>query len=215
MPLPFTLMITVASLALWPLGASVYAQNAASSAPTTAVALSEIQVTLFGQPCLLSGPQSTSSLNAIHAISPEQIPAMLKLPEAQAALEKVRGVNTLPQPLEVYRTRLLLRLEALIAFEAELKTATRTGKSTALLAVAKKFVNPPKWTITETRLQTLATQKGLKDKSSGTRDELLTVYGEAIEAHPEEEFHRALQKMNTQYVCQFEETDKDSTEDGE
>lgn len=189
----------------------VHAQTPSMPATASpATANSEVPVTLFGQPCLLSGPFPVSTLNAIHAVSPERVPPVLDLPAAQAAIEKLRPTGELPKELETYRIRLLERAESIREFLQELRSATRTGKNTALLAVAKKHVLPSRWTVTESRLVTLATPEALKAKSPAVRDELLNAYAEAIEQHPEEEFHRALQRLKTQYLCQFEDAESDA-----
>ena len=45
------------------------------------------------------------------------------------------------------------------------------------------------------------------DRGRELTDQLYDLYNEGIEADPEEEFHRAIQRMNVQYTCSFEENE--------
>jgi hypothetical protein len=60
-----------------------------------------------------------------------------------------------------------------------------------------------------------AVKKAETAKSLGkaeTADALFEIFNEGIEADPEEEFHRAIQRMGVQYACSFETTGDDSGE---
>jgi hypothetical protein len=58
-----------------------------------------------------------------------------------------------------------------------------------------------------------AAKEGPASWNSATLDQLSKTYGEAIEPHPEEEFHRAIQRLNIRYGCVLE--DNEGTEDEE
>ncbi len=45
-----------------------------------------------------------------------------------------------------------------------------------------------------------------------TQESLLEAFNDSIEPDPEEEFHRAIQRLGVQYTCSFEESE-DKTED--
>jgi hypothetical protein len=162
----------------------------------------EIRVSLFGQPCLLRGPLPAATLTAIHAVSPERIPAEIELADARAALERLREEPSLPQAFDRYRSRLLARVEAQVAFLAELGASARSGKDGALLSIARKHSPAARWRAQEPRLRELATSESLRDPER--RAALTAAFLDAIEPHPEAEFHRVLPRVGAQYACNFD-----------
>jgi hypothetical protein len=171
--------------------------------------LTEIRVTLFGQPCLLQGPLDEASLKTIHAISPEQL-----FPNAQQNLttEQIKRAQSrlqaskLPSFLDRYRERLSRRLEALLGFYGGLEAARKARKAAPLIAGAHKRVPAKRAKEFESLAHKLDGIKDFdSDRAREIADQLFDIYGEGIEADPEEEFHRAIQRANVQYTCSFEE----------
>lgn len=161
----------------------------------------QVHVKLLGKPCLLQGPFDEPTLNSIHSIGPDQIYPSFASPDSQEArqttrqaIDKVKTVNNqLPSVFDRYREKLAKRLEAQLAFLDALKL----GKSEGLIKAARKYLEKN----AEKRFETL-----LKKKTSAkeTQDQLFEIYNDGIEPDPEEEFHRALKKLNVQYTCSFE-----------
>ncbi|NDD91111.1 hypothetical protein EBZ37_03395, partial [bacterium] len=85
----------------------------------------QVQVMLFGQPCLLQGtPEGFSEiqLKAIHQASPEQAPISSELSTLKTSLERLKSAQDLPQELQKYRELRTARLEArLKEFETQKK----------------------------------------------------------------------------------------------
>jgi hypothetical protein len=66
----------------------------------------EIQVTLFGQPCAMSGPFPKASLTNLHEISPEKLPPDLTLDQMKKVRAKTGDLKNMPMPIEQYRDHL-------------------------------------------------------------------------------------------------------------
>ncbi|MGZ3708682.1 MAG: hypothetical protein ACXWPM_07810, partial [Bdellovibrionota bacterium] len=111
----------------------------AATAPMT-----EVRVSLFGQPCTLQGPLDQATLKAIHTVSPEQMyPGTTMSDTTEAArktLEKIRGATTLPSMLDRYREKLARRIEAQISFIDGVDAAKKTHKAAALMKTSKSFL---------------------------------------------------------------------------
>ncbi len=167
--------------------------------------LSEVKVTLFGQPCLLSGPFSEGVLNAIHGISPEKMPSPQSAQQAKQTLDKLSKTPRLPVGLEVYRDHLTKHTQALRAFYEAIPAAKKAGKAEPLL----KAVRPHLQGTDETRFEMAA--KKTTTWTPAAQSQLNESYLEAIEEYPEEEFHRATRQMNINYTCDFA-TETDSEE---
>ena len=180
-------------------------------------AMHSTQVSLFGQPCLLQGPPSVAALKQIHAISPEQVSSthgprfsiadQKQLHTLQEHLQEATNLHTnLPGELDRYREKLAKRVDAQLAFFDTADQAIKTRKPQALIKLARQ--NCSKSAAKE--FEKIVSQGGLTAQKLGA---LFEIYGAAIESEPEEEFHRAIRKMNVQYVCAFEEAPKPAPSD--
>jgi hypothetical protein len=173
--------------------------------------LTEIRVSLFGQPCVLQGPLDEKSLRAIHSLSPEQLyPSLegaLSAAPIRRALEKLRNATGLPSSLDRYRDRLAKRFEAQVEFLEALETAKKTTQSTALStalkAVAKKHLSAKRFQEFESQMKTAL-------RSRDSSDVLFETFNEGIEADPEDEFHKTIHRMNIQYTCTFEDLSEEA-----
>lgn len=173
----------------------------------------EIQVSLFGQPCALTGPVSETALAALHSISPEQIPPDPDSKTARTALERLKTSTDVPAGLDGYRARLAIRLGAQIEFFDEFEKARTSGRADGLLSIARKHAAAHKRATIESSIRTLATSAKLKAKSvAPLRRELYAAWNEAVESHPEEEFHRAIRISDIAYVCSFDEAGEGDAE---
>jgi hypothetical protein len=174
-----------------------------SSAST---ASTEIRVTLFGQPCLLSGPLDEGTLRTIHAISPEKTPAPETADQARQLLERLRKLPAgVPSALDRYREKLGKRVAAQLAYFEGLAGARKNGgKADALLAATREHLIGGK------RAKEFEELARKTDLGGAAGEEALSLaYSEAIEPSPEEEFHRAIQRLNVRYTCSFEEGESD------
>lgn len=166
-----------------------------------------ISVTLFGQPCTLSGPLplDDAGLKAIHSISPEQIPPELSLAKARESLDTLKKAGQLPSALDVYREQLVKRIQAQIAFHEGWSATLKSGRSQELLNAVAPYLAGRKKAGFEKAVKNL----GLRSKASGWKQpelEALSIsFEDAAPVHPEEEFHKAIRKMNVSYSCTFEE----------
>jgi hypothetical protein len=185
---------------------------------------SEIKVTLFGQPCLLKGPLESTVLRSIHSISPEQVypPALLaeldspsllghaqkQLDLIRKSLESLKASKGLPSQFERYRERLRKRLEGQEAFFASWEEAKKQKKPSLLLDSAKKIFDPTR----TSELEKLAKKlEPLKDTDLAANGQaIFEAFVAGIEGDPEEDFHRAIDKLNIHYVCSFEEPSENS-----
>ncbi|OFZ18086.1 MAG: hypothetical protein A2X94_02630 [Bdellovibrionales bacterium GWB1_55_8] len=179
------------------------AANAAPPRPSSSPS-QEITVTLFGQPCLIAGPLNKSVLKEIHSISPEQIfPAEasdLNAEPVKRSFEKLKATQGIPPALDRYREKLLKRLEAQLAFLDGLAAAKKAHKSGPLLASISKFTAGKRTQEFDALLRKtdFAGSVGAENAS-----QLLELLLDVVESDPEEEFHRAIQKLNVQYTCVF------------
>jgi hypothetical protein len=175
---------------------------AANPSPTA-----EIHVTLFGQPCVLSGPFDEPTLKAIHAISPEQVyprsldddVKLVTSKEIKAALERLRKTNTLPPALDRYRELVGKRLEEMQPFFDGIEAARKTGSSDELIAGTKKFLADG----SASAFAALARQFQSK-RDPSLIEKLFEIYEPVIEPDPQEEFHRAIHRISVNYVCNYE-----------
>lgn len=177
----------------------------------------KIHVRLLGQPCLLQGPFDELTLKTIHSIGPAQIYPTLSttdlnssLDEAQKSLEKIKRVNSIPSLLDRYRDKLGKRLEAQIAFFEGLNLIKTTHKSVHFLETGKKHLKNNDFRQFEILL------KKIDSPGKGTlpiqelMEQIFDLYNESIEPDPEAEFHRAIKKINVEYMCSFEESEENS-----
>lgn len=183
----------------------------------------EIPVQLFGQPCVLRGPLEKAALKAIHSISPDQMgpteeemsgptPRLEDLKKAATAL---KGASPIPPLLDRYRERLSRRLDAQIAFAEGMQAAQRTQSASPLLTATKPYLQTAvsahggRAKKTSQQFETLArkifTATASRSKASGQSEaqSLYDLYSESIESDPEEDFHRAIRRLNIRYHCNF------------
>jgi hypothetical protein len=177
----------------------------------------EIKVSLFGQPCLLRGPTDEKTLKLIHSLSPEQLyperDSPLTSAPTRTALEKLKAVSGAPTGLDRYRDRLAKRLEAQLAVLEAFEKYEKDRKTASILAAGKSYMTPIREKEFVAAVKKAEAAKTLS--KSDTLDALFDSYSDGIEADPEEEFHRAIQRLNVQYACSFEETkDPAGTPDG-
>ena len=189
---------------------AVIGLTAASKAGAT-----RISVTLFGQPCMLEGPLTQDALKAIHAVSPEEICSPFSVErtaeETRGAIEKLKAASGLPPSLDRYREKLTRRLKAELAFIDALPEAKKSKSATRLVDSTKEYVLASKRKEMETLSKSYATATP-EAKRKELVSQLYDFYSEAIDANPEDEFHRAIRTMNVQYTCSFEESDEGDSE---
>jgi hypothetical protein len=182
----------------------------------------EIKVTLFGQPCTMSGPFAKNSLSLLHEISPEKIPPDLTLDQMKKVRAKTGDLKGMPMPIEQYRDHLRKRLSAKIAFEEAVAQAKKSKEP-------RKEIDPFLTNLKE-HISTLqyagfaeTTKKAFETGGGVWNDAFLTPLRErfegSIQPDTEEEFHRAIRIVKIQYVCAFDDSDHrggdDDYSDGE
>lgn len=165
----------------------------------------EIRVILFGQPCLLSGPVSSTMLKTIHMIGPEQIPvpAPDTLEQARTLIARLESA-VIPEQLESYRRKQIKRLKAHAAYLEGYLEARKLGKPEALIEKVRPHQDPQK---TKT-FESIASKTDLKSGSESLRD----AFNDSIEPSPDEEFHSQRELMDVRYSCTMDEMQEISTE---
>jgi hypothetical protein len=176
--------------------------------PACAASNHQIHVNLFGQPCILQGPVDDKVLQAIHSLSPEQLYPVLENPATSAntrkALEKLKALTGTPAGLDRYRDRIAHRLEAQLTLLDAAENYRKDAKVAPLLAAGKKHLSGANQKKFETAVKKAESTR--KVATGETFETLFDLYNEGIEADPEEEFHRAIQRLKVQYICSFEES---------
>jgi hypothetical protein len=159
---------------------------------------------------MLEGPMDSETLKAIHSISPEQICSPFSIErtpdETSKALEKLKAATGIPGSLDRYRERLGRRLNAELAFLQAMKAKK------PLLESTREFVQSTKRKEFEGLAKAYTSAGADSAKRKETAAQLYDFYNEAIDANPEDEFHRAIRTMNVQYICSFEESDESESE---
>lgn len=162
----------------------------------------EIKVSLFGQPCTLSGPFNESTLMAVHAVSPERIPAQQSLSSVKTALGQVRQAKDLPPALQTYQGRLIRRLETQFRFLEQLMLLKKAGDSKTFLEVTSKLVTAP--APYRSLLEREITQVPPRKWNAATLARVTETFETGIEPYPEEEFHRTIERAGIRYGCSFD-----------
>jgi hypothetical protein len=166
-----------------------------------------IHVSLFGQPCDLQGPVDEPTLKLIHSLSPEQLyppqDTPLSSEPTRRALDRLKAATHVPAALDLYRERLSKRLEAQLAFLNGVDSYRKDHKLAALLAAGRAYLSGKRQRDFEASLKKAEAARTLAGR--GGFDPIFDSYNEGIEADPEEEFHRAIQRLKVQYACSFEE----------
>lgn len=194
----FWLVVSVASLA--------WAETPPSLSPSPSAANeNKIEVTLFGQPCVLSGGVDRPTLVAVHSISPEKIPPIQSSEEAKQSLQTLRAAPPLPTLLDSYREQLSKRLLAQAAFSEAFEAAKKSGISEKMVQNLQPFILAEKLAGFRAALTKIKAKPSAWTRA--TQDEINDAYIAAIPAHPEEEFHRAIGRLKVRYACSFEESD--------
>lgn len=174
----------------------------------------EIHITLLGQPCLLQGPFDEFTLKTIHSIGPAQLYPVIALEEiknskksAQKAIEKLRLSSSLPSLLDRYKAKLTRRLEAQIGFLDAIETLSESGEYEAIIKMSKNYLKKADYQKLKNKVIALKpSSKSLKNQDKA--NQLFDFYNDLIEPDPEEEFHRAIKKLNIQYRCSFEDSEE-------
>lgn len=179
-----------------------FALSANASTPSASPETVQVPVTLFGQPCTLTGPLSEAALRALHSISPEQTPPARSAEPARNALGKVKKITHLPPALDRYREKLSRRLEAQVAFYDGLGIARKTNKLDKVYEAIKQH-------LPEARGKNVEAVARRFNGDGVVTNEIIDAFEEALEPMPEEEFHRAIQRLNVRYACSFEEADEE------
>ncbi len=171
----------------------------------------EIKVTLFNQPCTLSGPFHEQALQAIHAISPERIPAQQSLSSVKAALIQVRETKNIPSVLQNYQGRLSRRLEAQFQFLEQFMVLKKSGDVKHFLESTARLVPAP--APFKTAVEAEAKKTNPKKWNKETIAKITEIFESGIEPYPEEEFHRTIERAGVRYACSFDDTETHPTSD--
>ena len=181
--------------------------------------LQEIQVTLFGQPCTMSGPFPKTSLTLLHEVSPEKIPPDLTTDQMKRVRAKTGELKSMPMPIEQYRDHLRKRLSAKIAFEeavAQAKKAKGEMKKSleTVLTNLKEHISTLQYSGFAD-----ATKKSFETSGSAWNEAFTVSFRErfegVIQPDTEEEFHKSIRLAKIQYVCAFDDSDHKGDEDYE
>lgn len=123
------------------------------------------------------------------------------LEQTRKALGAARKISGVPAALDRYREKLIRRLEAQQAFYESFADAKKNKKATLLTEAVKAFQVPAKTKRFQAAFEKLVTEKGWPNLSI---EAAAILFGESLDDSPEEEFHRAIQKMGIRYACSFE-----------
>jgi hypothetical protein len=181
--------------------------------------MNEIQVTLFGQPCLMNGPLPKETLTLLHEVSPERVPPTATVDQMKKIREKLARLQSVPMPIEQYREHLRKRLSAKIALEEALTQGAAACKGLKG-AESRKALDTLMKNLKE-HVPTLqfpafeAQQRKSLEASGGQWSDafvegLRERYEEVIQPETQEEFHKAIRLSRVQYVCSFDESEAGS-----
>lgn len=185
--------------------------------PKIAAKLTTIQVTLLGQPCLLEGPFAEHILRTVHALGPAQLYPSLFVNEAEdskaalkKALNQTNSYKNLPDAFDNYRKKVTLRFTSQMTFFTQLAETNLLDSRqdpAPFIEGVKKNIRESDVRQFEGLVKKLKTLLK-KSQRQEALDQLFDFYNDSIEADPEAEFHRAIKKLNVQYVCSFDESDE-------
>ena len=174
----------------------------------------QISVNLLGQPCTLSGPFQSEQLKTIHAVGPAQLYPNLSppnLPDAEKNARKALQILTqsklLPTHFDRYQRSLSQRLRAQIEFLQALNESQKQLNPSPLIKVLEAHVKMKNPKLYEQSAKKLSHLNLKIPTSSQIIEQIFEDFNEEIEPDPEQEFHRALKKLNIQYKCSFEESE--------
>lgn len=167
----------------------------------------QIDVKLFGHDCKLEGPVDERALRAIHAISPDQITPDSSLGGSKPYLKSIeilkKNKEMSPQ-FDRYRERLAARLEAQAAFWQEFEKLPKTRAIDTLLKSLKRHLRPGKESAALTELRKLKDASSKTDAARTILDTAFSAFNDAIEMEPDDDFHRAIHKLQIQYLCDYD-----------
>ncbi len=173
----------------------------------------EIHVTLLGQPCLIEGPYDENTLRTIHGMGPAQLYPIISMDDLKAskessksALEKINSDPHLPLQLDRYKNKLSKRLMAQIDFLSSLENLEKNHELPKFLNLIKKYLKISDLKRVETILKKIKNLSKISPQYRDGIEQIFDSYNDGIEPDPEEEFHRAIKKLNVQYTCSFEES---------
>lgn len=203
----WTLNVSISTLILFWVGHSGPTPAFAEAGKETA----QIEVTLFGQPCTMSGPFTVATLTLIHEISPEKIPPTASVDLMKKIRTKASDLKGIPFPIEQYRDHLRKRLSAKIALEEALAAAKKFKPKDShraldsLLKNLKEHISSLQYPTFE-----VVTKKSFEANAGVWNDffiePLRERYDGAIQAETEEEFHKAIRLTKIQYICVFDDS---------
>lgn len=202
----WTLIVSISTLTLF--GEGLGGPTRAFGAPDEN--LQEIQVTLFGQPCTMSGPFPRATLTLIHEISPEKTPPAASVDLMKKIRTKTNQLKGIPFPIEQYRDHLRKRLSAKIAMEEALAVAKKSKSKDSRRALDSLLKNLKEHIST---LQYPAFETAIKKSFEANAavwndffiDPLRERYDTVIQPETEEEFHKSIRSAKIQYICVFDD----------
>jgi hypothetical protein len=200
------------------LAASATASAGPAAAGKKETGPQEIQVTLFGQPCTMSGPFPRASLTLLHEISPEKLPPDITLEQMKRVRTKANELKDMPMPIEQYRDHLRKRLSAKITFEESFAAAKKS--SDPKRALGPFLTNLKEHVSTLQYPAFVEFAKKAFDSAGGVWNEAFLAplrerFENVIQPDTEEEFHKAIRTAKIQYVCSFDEADHRGGEEDE
>lgn len=182
----------------------------------------EIKVQLFGQPCLLIETAeltvsriTENQLKTIHSISPEQLPPPTTVDEARKLKTKIQAGGKIPASLDRYHDLILKRVDGLIVFFQAAAKFKQNKNASQLLGSVKPFLNERRVKNFDRELKRYHGKNAPAKITEPMLEELRDYYEENSNfptTTVEEEFHRAIARMNIRYQCTFEEIGDDDDE---
>ena len=163
-----------------------------------------IPVKLFGQACTLEGPYSDQVLQQVHSISPAEIPPFSSESVAMNALKKFDAARDIPVGLSNYRTQFRKLADAHARYFEALTEAKVTKKPERILDIVKAFAGQRNLNEFKMRLTVF-----LNKQTADAGDAALESLGTLLDARPEPEFHRVIQRLKIRYHCEFDHREEE------
>ena len=188
------------------------------------VTLTEVEVTLLRQPCLLMGPLSKETLLSIHAIGPDQVYPNFNLSKISDGLKQLeKSMKTLetttsiiPPEFNSYREKLRRRFRAQKDFlqlihqnqsltEDELRSLSKHGnlpfsslksRNSSQLKKKQEFENAiDQW------------KKAPRSEKDDRLTSVFEAFSDLVQVDPQTEFHDTTQRLGIEYRCTLEDHD--------
>lgn len=166
-----------------------------------------LKVTLFGQPCTLTGPVPIATLNTLHQISPANCKA-LDPQSAKRSLGIVESTKEIPNELRNYHGLLAQHLKARVAFYSALEVAQKKRSAQQFITRVRSLLRSPNLG----KLQRLVEATWTPEKSEVAESDLLDYYDQITTSYPESEYHAGIRRMNVRYQCSFDESTEELRE---